>query len=529
MTKPLCIMSRIALGVSLAAPRLGIADPITVQPTEQTLAMPLVNAPTATLSDPNGVPSTPLTFVQAIDDALRRKASEAAVAQPATQTSAETLANEPIATTVDSDDMQSTPTSAETFANEATVTAPDIDGTQPTTPGEPSANAPPLTIAASSGAPSSTPTPTLGQELVDGFYSRIYLIGYGIVQDPINSGLNPDNALAIPRYQTELDFRPDFDLNFRQFDFGIKPRFTTSWSRVENGVDAGTDTTTATAYINEWIARYRVTNQLLASYGRENLQWGPSQLLSPSNPFNQNNGKNNPAIEQPGQDYGRVVFIPNASWTLSLIANTGVGRLEDSGEETGPFHKAYAAKLDYTADRGYFSVIGSKRDTTPYRIGYFGGWTVSDALLAYSEGSVAVSHNASTPRTDYDVLAGAAYTLLAGPTITVEYFHHNIGCDLSQIDQCVSPSNIDPTNPLPRRDYVLLQYVDTKILHHVNLTMRVIQDLNDHSTEFVGDLEYEVGQNWQLYLVPSVTRGPRNSEFGSLLRYSVFAGVAFTF
>ncbi|MGF6903698.1 hypothetical protein [Paraburkholderia sp. GAS348] len=529
MTTPLSIVSGIALGMSLATPRLGIADPVNAPPTEQTLAQPPVNAPTVTLADSNGVQPTPRTFAQAIDDALRRRAAEAAAAQPATQTSGETVANATGATAVDSNDTPPPTTRAEAFANEPAATFADSEGTQPTITGQPSVNAPPLTLGASDAAQPSTSTPTLGQELLDGFYSRIYLIGYGIVQDPVNSGLNPDNALAIPRYQTELNFRPDFDLNFRQFEFGIKPRFTTSWSRVQNGVDANTDTTTATAYINEWIARYRVTNQLLVSYGRENLQWGPSQLLSPSNPFNQNNGKNNPAIEQPGQDYGRVVVIPNSSWTLSLIANTGVGRLEDSGEETGPFHKAYAAKLDYTADRGYFSVIASKRETTPYRIGYFGGWTVSDALLTYSEGSVAVSHNSSTPRTDYDILVGAAYTLAAGPTITVEYFHHNIGCNGSQIDRCVSPANLDPTNPLPRRDYVLLQYVDTKIFHNLNLTVRVIQDINDHSTELVSDLEYEVGENWQLYLVPSVTRGPSSSEFGSLLRYSVFAGVAFTF
>ncbi len=345
----------------------------------------------------------------------------------------------------------------------------------------------------------------------------------------MNSYVNPNNALMIPRYQTELDVRPDFDLNYRQFEFGIKPRFEATWSKVEDGIDAGSDTTVDTAYINEWIARYRVTDQLLVSYGRENLQWGPSQLLSPSNPFNENNGKNNPAIEQPGLDYARLVAIPNASWTISLIANTGVGRLKDDDEDSGPFEKTYAAKVDYTGERGYFSVIGSKRESGPYRIGYFGGWTVSNALLAYSEGSAAVSHEASAQKTDFNVLVGGAYTLESGSTITVEYFHHNNGCSLSQIDQCVAQTGIDPINPLPRRDYVLVQYVDTRILHNLNLTMRLIQDVNDGSTEFVSDLEYEVGQNWQVYLVPTITRGSRGSEFRSLIRYSVFAGVSFTF
>ncbi|WP_322042166.1 hypothetical protein [Paraburkholderia sp. J67] len=371
----------------------------------------------------------------------------------------------------------------------------------------------------------------LAQELVAGFYSRINVLGYGVLQDPVNSNLNPNNALGIQRYQTQLALRPDFSLNFRQLELGIKPRFEADWDRVQNGVQGGTDLTTATAYINEWIARYRVTDKLLVSYGRENLQWGPSQLLSPSNPFNQNNGKNNPAIEQPGLDYARVVAIPNSSFTGSFIANTGAGRLNDSNEASGPFHKAYASKFDYTGEKTYFSLVVSKRDTTPWRMGYFGGWNVSDAWLLYSEGSAALSTatNPVLPHPDYDLLAGATYTLMNGAMITGEYFHHNAGCTTHDIAQCSSSLTLDPTNPYPRRDYLLLQYVDSKLVRNVSLTVRVIQDLNDHSTQLLSDVEYEVGKNWLLYFVPSVTLGPSRSEFGSLVRYSIFAGASFTF
>lgn len=515
MTKPLCIVSGIALGISVATPHIAVADPVAAFPSEAAHAEARIETPALPGADPADARPAPMTFAQAIDDALSRKAAGDAVAQAeATPPGApdgnanETAGDVPTRAVAESAESAGTHAAAQSIPDALAETSP--------------------TAAADAGS-APPAAPTFGQELADGFDSRINLIGYGILQSPINSRLNPDNALAIPRYQTELDFRPDFHLNIRDFEFGVKPRFTTSWSRVQNGLAAGTDTTNATAYVNEWIARYRVTNQVLVSYGRENLQWGPSQLLSPSNPFNQNNGKNNPAIEQPGLDYGRVVVIPNASWTMSMIANTGSGRLVPSGEETIPFRRAYAAKLDYTGDKTYFSLIASKRETAAYRIGYFGGWTVSDALLAYSEGSVALSRDRGLPHPDFDVLAGAAYTLEAGPTVTVEYFHHNAGCTQSEISQCASPASIDPTRPFPRRDYVLLQYLDTKIFRKLNVTVRLIQDLNDHSTELVSFFEYEVGQNWQLYLVPSVTRGPSSSEFGSLLRYSVFAGVAFTF
>ena len=549
MTKPLHIVSGIALGISVAAPHIAVAESVAAFPSEETHAEARIDTPALPAADLADARPAPMTFAQAIDDALSRKASDDAVAQaeatppgapdtrepaaPADGTPAPQLApGSGLAATGDTPDRKPDLTPAETAGDvptRAAAGAAESAGARAAAQSIAGTLADTTTPAAADAGSAPPAAPTFRQELADGFDSRINLLGYGILQSPINSRLNPDNVLAIPRYQTELDFRPDFHLNIRDFEFGVKPRFTASGSWVQNGVASGTDTKDATAYVNEWIARYRVTNQVLVSYGRENLQWGPSQLLSPSNPFNQNNGKNNPAIEQPGLDYGRVVVIPNSSWTMSMIANTGSGRLVQSGEETTPFRRAYAAKLDYTGDRTYLSLIASKRETAAYRIGYFGGWTVSDALLAYSEGSVALSRDNGLPHPDFDVLAGAAYTLAAGPTVTVEYFHHNAGCTQSEISQCTSPASIDPTRPFPRRDYVLLQYLDTKIFRKLNVTVRLIQDLNDHSTELVSFFEYEVGQNWQLYLVPSVTRGPSSSEFGSLLRYSVFAGVAFTF
>ena len=75
-------------------------------------------------------------------------------------------------------------------------------------------------------------------------------------------------------------------------------------------------------FVNEWFFRYRLTDRFFASYGRENLQWGPSFLISPSNPFIERNGKNNPYLEVPGLDYAKINWIVDSSWSAQLIANT---------------------------------------------------------------------------------------------------------------------------------------------------------------------------------------------------------------
>ena len=412
MTIPLFIASGVALGVTLAAPGMAFADPAGPPPAQAAIE-PLADGPLIVAAPDmlrHAVDTATTTLAKQPDEGDQDTDAAGALAKAQENADASPSATAKDVRDVDDNDNESNNDGGDADARAANLPAeladdhweaPPIDGkpialTLSPLPAvayeeavQAQAGAQAETMPATGAATEAATTDSgpdvpalnspLAQELIAGFYSRINVLGYGILQDPINSNLNPNNALAIPRYQTQLNFRPDFNLNFRQFEFGIKPRFEADWSHVQNGVEGGTDITTATAYINEWIARYRVTNQVIASYGRENLQWGPSQLLSPSNPFNQNNGKNNPAIEQPGMDYARVVVIPNSSLTGSFIANTGEGRLNDSGEASGPFHKAYAGKFDYTGEKTYFSLIVSKRDTTPWRIGYFGEWNVSNA------------------------------------------------------------------------------------------------------------------------------------------------------
>jgi hypothetical protein len=380
-----------------------------------------------------------------------------------------------------------------------------------------------------------SPPERLSDELTRGFYSRINILAFGIAQDPKESRLNPQNFLGLPHYQAVLNPRPDFNLDFRQLELGFKPRFLLNWQRWEEGVFAGEEKTNKQFYVNEWFARYRLSDQLFASYGRENLQWGPSVILSSSNPFNQENGRNNPRVEVAGLDYARAVWIPSAAWAASFIANTDEGRLDSQqsfglnqsgflgqGGRARGFEPAYALKLDYTGEGKYVSLIPSYREHEGYRMGFFGGWNISDALLVYGEGS-ASEHD------DFQVQAGASYTLEAGPTFNLEYFHDNNGCLEDRIEQCFFRQEVKPSDILFRRDYLMAQYTETKVWRDLNVNLRVVHNLNDDSSRLIGIFEYEAGEHTLLYLIANGFVGSRDSEFGSLLRYSMFVGVGYTF
>lgn len=382
----------------------------------------------------------------------------------------------------------------------------------------------------------------LREEIAEGFNARINVIGFGLTQQVVDSTLNWDNVLEIPRHRAEIDIRPDFYLNFRRLVLGLKPRWELRWEKWEDGVRDGDSDTHDEVFVNEWLARLRLTDQLFVSYSRENLQWGPSFLLSPSNPFNQDNGRNNPSLELPGLDYARVMWIPSIRWTASFIVNTDEGRQELIQD----FQETYAIKVDYVGEKKFFSLIPSYQDGEDFVFGFFAGWTVSDPLLLHGEGSV------SNEDDDARVLVGGSYTLETGPTITLEYFRNQAGCTLEPIERCfgletdswaknwagVQEQTLrdmferryveEAVGMLVRKNYALLQYTDAKIRDSINLTLRWIHNFDDTSDQAVGIFEYELGDHAQLFVIGDFFLGGEDTEFGSLLDYLLMAGISYT-
>lgn len=349
------------------------------------------------------------------------------------------------------------------------------------------------------------------------FAALIYAQAYLASQDLAQSALNPNNVLAIPSTQAEVEIRPDFLLSNDFIELVFKPRFVVTRRDWSEGLLDGTSDSESDAYVQEGYARVRLNDSFFVSYGRENLQWGPSYLLSPSNIFNVENGRNSPQAEVPGMEYARMVWIPDNTWSLSLIANTGKGRSDQVD-----FKKVYALKIDYTNEHKYFSLIPSYQDDGDASLGYLAGWTATDALLLYFEGRAGEGNSDQ-------FLLGGTYTLEGGSAIAMEFFHNSEGCTNSSVVVCYTPGNTPAANAYVRKNYLMLQYLDTALYDDIDLTVRYIHGLDDDSSRLIGILEYELGQNAKLFAVGNLFHGDSKTEFGSLLNHSILVGVGYTF
>jgi hypothetical protein len=216
-------------------------------------------------------------------------------------------------------------------------------------------------------------------------------------------------------------------------------------------------------------------------------------------------------------------------------------------------------------------MILSHKEHDRNRLGAFGGWTATDALLLYGEGTISKGTEALYPEKANNpfgasmeaiddegsslegiVLIGGSYTLEMGPTLTMEYVYNSPGYSdgeakdyyslrknasdafdltgpISDLSRLTLSQTADPGLRFLRRNYVMFQYNHNDIRDVLNLTFRWTQNIDDGSGQFISIVEYFVGEHTQLFSIGTINSGAGDTEFGSILNYQWMIGLEYTF
>jgi len=344
--------------------------------------------------------------------------------------------------------------------------------------------------------------PALGMEGLDLGFKATALAG---INGLAESDLNPGNGLArLPDKESLLLLKPDLSLVREDWLVSVKPRFELSLKHYEiRGVsDENTD---SKADIPEFMVRRSLTENLFLSYGRENLQWGPSFLYSPSNPFFSDNEKKSLVQDLEGKGLLKLVMVHDEAFAASLIYNTDKGAFNESD-----FEKTLALKLDYSGDTGYGSLILSQRDHGPERLGAFAGATLTDAVLVYGEGSLQNEDGLSG-----SLLFGATYTLESGDSLCLEYLYYEQG-------QGRNPDFL-------RENYLLVQFLKDDLMGGMDLDSRATLCLDDGSSRLYSSLSRELGGHMELKTAGMINTGGAHGAFGAYLDYQIQVALEYTY
>ena len=236
---------------------------------------------------------------------------------------------------------------------------------------------------------------------------------------------------GLPDSTTALELRPEVTWETARLSVTAKPRAVI--------IAAGGERTVSTELNEGWV-RLRPRSGLSLQAGREVLLWGPAMFWNPSNPFFAENNRDNPQRELGGIDLVRARWQISRAWSATAISQFGRGRAAvDAAHRNG-------VKFDWIGDSASAGLIAA---AAPGQRASVHGWTqatVSNALILYgefgwSEGADTVRPEPGATPTGWLLLptpaggrsvkaiAGGAYTLLSGVTVTLEVWRNGDAWD----------------------------------------------------------------------------------------------------
>jgi hypothetical protein len=387
----------------------------------------------------------------------------------------------------------------------------------------------------------------------------------GTMQEPSDSSQNPDNAfLRLPRYTAEMLLLPDLSADTPRVNWSFKPRFSAKASWWRDGEPAGERYGEARFYVNEWMVQPKLTEDLFASFGKEKLLWGASFLVSPSNILFKDTEKANPKKEVEGKYLARVVYMPNKSVTISGIGET---KREESAAGD-PLRPVRALKVDILGNSSQVSVIGYSQQHERFRLGSYGQWTASDAVVLYYDGIVSKGNDvfypvpdpanpfgfslaqtfASSSRPFATATFGGSYTFLSGETLSLEFLYNGAGYDdneardyyalrqqagasftaggpLTGLAQQTLAGTLSPGMPFLRRYYAMAQVQEREIKNVLDVMVRFVRSLEENSGLASLIAEWQVTKRIQLFTIDSIAFGGKETEFRSIIDKNFLAGV----
>lgn len=393
------------------------------------------------------------------------------------------------------------------------------------------------------------------------FRGRLEWLTAGQATFPRETEMNPRNLVfEIPQLSAQTELRPDLHVDGHGLLLVARPRLLLEGSAaIVDGAWQPFERDASLVWL-DLFAAWRVTDWLTVAYGLQNFQWGPAELLSPSNRiFHETGFARDPLYFVRGKNLLRVNLTSGKSFSAVLLAE-----LLDNGEPAfvagAKFDPKAALKLEWVAPsgRGYLGITGGGGKVSRGYFGEYGSIELVDGLSIYadavhqagSEAWVPVKRDDGTVAFEQPnrlaglqtlVVGGVRYTFTDGTDIRVEYVFDQAGWDRPQLGLANRAAAAFPPTPdqaaavaawqRPGFEiigrhlvYLSMSFVELPPWKRTRLQVRAMEAVEDASMGFFGTVSYDAAEWAVVYLSASWSKGAVDSALARGVQGTVVGG-----
>lgn len=371
---------------------------------------------------------------------------------------------------------------------------------------------------------------------------------FGVLGQEASSALNPGNGvLEIPRWGLGVDLRPQGEWKpTDRWRLIARPRLRAR----ANGVTAKDETK---FQIDDLNTSYRPTYKLALVAGVENFQWGPAELLSPSNPlFHFHLEQRSLLFRQRGIPLIRVAYDLTPDLVMMGMVEPLDYRVRPfvAGERFTPRAIGRVEKRFSNAGN-YVGLSGGVMEEYTGFVGAYGNVYMTEAVSLYADSRLSAQNPGLVPVTAVDtkvsfvsdtsrrvrILGTVGVRYEGDVDARLEYVHNGFGYSEDQWGLALSgafqrPENVSrllqPGLELPKRDYLYFSVRSDRLGRgdSLRLTGRYVLSLQDGSGAIMAPLvEWSFADNCTAIFQPSYFHGGPTQELSQGNRYEVLAAV----
>lgn len=268
-----------------------------------------------------------------------------------------------------------------------------------------------------------------------------------------DSVLNPGNEIFLtPETSALLDQRAELKWTINDAKIIFRPRILSYQQNykteltLKNASQEDTDLNLTDAFYEQYI-----TGRIFTTIGLQVYQWGPAEILNPSNPFfHFNSNQRSLVYKEKGKALLRLNWNTKSDNSFVFIVEP-VSNNETYWIADQKFKPQFAAKFDtaWTGTRNFLGLVMGIPDNADFFIGEYFQYELSEGFSVYADAKHSLNNFFYSPKTE-----GAFIRMVENPddgqisTLLVtglryedyfdarfEYIHNTLGYDQETFDQ----------------------------------------------------------------------------------------------